>query len=77
MGQFYIGANNCSQMYCQHNNKNPAHAGFLLAGAAFQIVSRGGYPNDPEHRSQRGEQGAGVRGALRQLFESTAPKRAP
>ncbi|UIE41594.1 hypothetical protein KOJCDNHJ_00184 [Xanthomonas citri pv. punicae] len=21
-------------MYCQHNNKNPAHAGFLLAKAA-------------------------------------------
>ncbi|CEJ48171.1 hypothetical protein XAB3213_4110004 [Xanthomonas citri pv. bilvae] len=57
--------------------KTPLMRGFLLAGAAFQIVSRGGYPNDSEHRSQLGEQWAGLRGALRQLFESTAPRRAP
>ncbi|EFF43303.1 conserved hypothetical protein [Xanthomonas citri pv. aurantifolii str. ICPB 11122] len=31
----------------------------LLPGAAFQIVSRGGYPNNPKHRSQLGEQGVG------------------
>ncbi|SOO17044.1 hypothetical protein XFF6992_140002 [Xanthomonas citri pv. fuscans] len=69
----------CSQMYpSAHQQKTPLMRGFLLVpGAAFQIVSRGGYPNDPKHRSQLGEQGVGLRGARRQLFESTAPRRAP
>ncbi|SON78196.1 conserved hypothetical protein [Xanthomonas citri pv. fuscans] len=47
-----------------HQQKTPLMRGFLLVpGAAFQIVSRDGYPNDPKHRSQLGKQGAGLHGA--------------